>query len=330
VLSVHNEADWLRENLPYLLEQDYPDYEVVVVDFISQDDTQFILKVCSDHYARLKIVQFHQDVNLYRGRKYPLSIGIQSAKNDHILFSEPDCVPKDFGWIRSMMQGYRRGDTQIVLGYSGVRQTKSFFNWLQVYDNLDYFLRFLSAALSGRPYTGCSRNLSYRRSFFFQRNAFYSHLSIAEGADDIFVNQNATRQNTQVVIAPDSFTLTDSQPGFVRWCRLRRERVATRRFYPLIQRLRLKAYPFAVLLFYVAAGVLLARHTFPWQILLAVLALKCGWQILAVSFAVKRFDVKMLHWLSPIFEIYFLFANTFSALTPLSLKGKRIRRVVKK
>ena len=325
VLTVHNDADWLKENLPYLLEQDYPRYEVVVVDFVSCDDTQFVLQLCAEHYDRLKIVKFSQDVNLYRGKKYPLSIGIQSAKNDHILFCEPDCMPKDFNWIRNMMSGYRDDNTQIVLGFCGIRQKKSLFNWMQVYDNLVYYLRFLSSALSGRPYTGCSRNLSYRRSFFFDNDAFYSHLSIAEGADDIFVNQHADGQNTQVVIDPESYTLTDAKPTFKAWYRARRERTATRRFYSPLLRLRLMCYPLMVALFYGAGIALAVMQLFPWQILLGVLVLDWAWQIVAMSFATKRFDVKTLHWFAPLFEIYFLIANTFSALTPLSLKGKRSR-----
>lgn len=325
VLTVHNDAKWLKENLPYLLEQDYPDYEVVVVDFVSQDDTKFVLQVCSEHYERLKVVRFQQDVNLYRGKKYPLSIGIKSAKNDRILFSEPECMPKDFNWIRTMMQGYQSNDTQIVLGFSGIRQEKSLFNWLQVYDNLDYYLRFLSAALSGQPYTGSSRNLSYSRSFFFDQGAFYSNLSIAEGADDFFVNQNATRRNTRIVTHPESFTMANAKRTLGDWCRSRRERTATRRFYPLSQRLRLAGYPLLVLSFYAAGVALVIMHTFPWQVLAALLLLKLGWQIYTMSVAVKHFEVRMLHWLSPLFEIYFLVANTFSSLTPLSLKQKRVR-----
>jgi cellulose synthase/poly-beta-1,6-N-acetylglucosamine synthase-like glycosyltransferase len=88
VLTAHNDAAWLKENLVYLLEQDYPDFEVVVVDYLSQDDTPSVLKLLKDYYPKLKIVPFvgnisvregvstHEDVNLFQGKKYPLSIGI--------------------------------------------------------------------------------------------------------------------------------------------------------------------------------------------------------------------------------------------------------------
>ena len=50
VLTARNDAEWLRENLVYLLEQDYPNFEVVVVDYLSHDDTQFVLKLLKDYY----------------------------------------------------------------------------------------------------------------------------------------------------------------------------------------------------------------------------------------------------------------------------------------
>ena len=88
VLTARNDSTWLRENLVYLLEQDYPNFEVVVVDYLSQDDTPYVLKLLKDYYPHLKIVPFKEDVNLFQGKKYPLSIGIKSAKNDILMLAD--------------------------------------------------------------------------------------------------------------------------------------------------------------------------------------------------------------------------------------------------
>ena len=117
VLTARNDAAWLKENLVYLLEQDYPDFEVVVVDYLSHDDTQFVLKLLKDYYPHLKVVPFKEDVNLFQGKKYPLSIGIKSAKNDILLLADPDCTPKNMQWLRGMVKGYFKSDINIVLGF---------------------------------------------------------------------------------------------------------------------------------------------------------------------------------------------------------------------
>ena len=198
VLTARNDAVWLKENLVYLLEQDYPDFEVVVVDYLSHDDTQFVLKLLKDYYPHLKVVPFKEDVNLFQGKKYPLSIGIKSAKNDILLLADPDCTPKNMQWLRGMVKGYSDKNTQIVLGFCGLKRTKTLLGVMQQYDNLSYSSHYLGHALLGHPYTGSGRNLSYRRNFFFKQGAFIRHYSVAGGSDDLFVYQNATGNNTAI------------------------------------------------------------------------------------------------------------------------------------
>ena len=228
VLTARNDAAWLKENLVYLLEQDYPDFEVVVVDYLSHDETQFVLKLLKDYYPHLKIVPFKEDVNLFQGKKYPLSIGIKSAANDILLLADPDCTPKNLLWLRGMVRGYADKGTQIVLGYCGMKRTKTLLGALQQYDTLSYGSQYLGSALLGHPYTGSGRNLSYRRSFFFKQGAFISHYDVADGSDDLFVYQNADRHNTAICIDSDACLTTEPRKSFRLWHDERRHRVATR------------------------------------------------------------------------------------------------------
>ena len=324
VLAAQNDGEWLRTNLVYLLEQDYPDFEVVVVDYLSTDDTQYILRLLAENYKHLKVVTLRQNASGFPGLKYPFSIGIKSAKNDILLLAEPECMPMDttrFHWIRSMVEGYARPHTDIVLGYCGIAYKNSLFNWLQQYDNLDYSTEYLGAAALRQPFTGNGRNLSYRRSLFLKSHGFIYHYSIPDGADDIFVNQNARRRNTAVVLNPDAYTLVQPQPTLAQWHRYRKHRASTHSFYSLGLRLRRLLRPLSVLCFYLAGGLLLAMHTLPWQILAAALALKLVWQLVSTAQATRRLAIKpIIFILSPLFEIYFLIANTFLTRFPLSKK----------
>ena len=194
VMVAQNDAEWLKNNLMYLLEQDYPKFEVVVVDYLSNDDTQYVLQLLSANYPYLKVVTFQANASGYQGMKYPLSIGIKSASYDVLLFAEPECIPMDttnFGWIKEMVKGYVNPKVEIVLGYCGIQYRGSLLNWLQQYDNLDYSVEYLGAALLHRPFTGNGRNLSYKRSLFLKKDGFIYHYYIPDGADDMFVNQNS-------------------------------------------------------------------------------------------------------------------------------------------
>ena len=322
VLTAHNDVTWLKENLVYLLEQDYPDFEVVVVDYLSQDDTPFVLKLLKDYYPHLKIVPFKEDVNLFQGKKYPLSIGIKSAKNDILLLADPDCTPKNMQWLRGMVKGYMKSDTQIVLGFCGLNRTKTLLGALQQYDNLSYSSHYLGCALLGHPYTGTGRNLSYRRSFFFKHGAFISHYSVAGGSDDLFIYQNATRSNTAISISSDACLSTEPKKHFGEWHKLRLSRVSTRNWHSVGGRMMEDLLPISTLLFYVMAALLAIGGGVPWGAVLIAVVLKWAWQIVAFAQLCKRFEGGLVYLAAPLFEIYFIIANTILVLTPLDNNRK--------
>ena len=324
VMTTQNDADKLRANLLYILEQDYPTFEVVVVDNRSTDDSKFVLQMLSQNYPNLKVVRFDADANGYQGKKYPFSIGIKSAQYDILLLTDPECMPKDitdFCWIREMVSGYANDNTRIVLGYCGIQPRKTPFNWLQQYDNMEYSVEYLGAAIRHRPFTGNGRNLSYRRSMFMKHGGFIYHYHVPDGADDMFVNQNASRRNTAVVLSDGSFTVVEPQRTLREWHDYRKHRISTHRYYSLGLKINRLMRPLSVLLFYLSAVLLLVGGLFPWEVLAGLVVLKLAWQIVATAKATDRLDIKpVVYWLSPIFEIYFLFANTILRIIPLSNK----------
>lgn len=324
VMIAQNDAEWLRSNLIYLLEQDYPNFEVVVVDYLSNDDTKYVLQLLAESYKHLKVVPIVKNSNGYQGKKFPFSIGIKSAKNDVLLLADPECMPRDlesFGWIRKMVEGYIHNKIDIVLGYCGIRSKASLFNWLQQYDNLDYSVEYLGAAIMHHTFTGNGRNLSYRRSLFLKNDGFIYHYNIPDGADDMFVNQNARRHNTAVVLTPEAYTMVSPQPTFHDWHLYRKHRTVTHTFYRFGLKVRRLIRPINVLLFYLAAVALFLWGSLPWEILATVVALKLAWQIVCTAQATHRLQIRpAVFILSPFFEIYFLIANTILTIIPLSKK----------
>lgn len=324
VITVHNEGESIRNNLVYLLEQDYPQFEVVVVEYCTHSDTHYSLQILAENYPNLQIVSLPKDVNGFKGRKWPLSIGIQSARYEHILISDVDCIPSDvenFSWIRQMMRGYNTPNTAIVLGYCAVQPSQSFFNWLQQYDNLAYSARYLSTALRRRPFTGNGHNLSYRRSLFLSHNGFIYDYFIPQGDDDIIVQHCATSSNTTCVLDEDAFTTTAPQPTLNAWHKMRLGRTATYALHPFHLRLLQAMYPLSLLLFYITCALLWTLALLPWYLPATLLLVKVIIQYCSVVSAAKRLNVPNgAVAFALFFEIYFLFANAISALIPMSKK----------
>ncbi|MCD7977228.1 MAG: glycosyltransferase, partial [Tannerellaceae bacterium] len=205
IVYAKNESYNLQRNLPSLLTQDYPDYEVIVINDGSTDESEDVLKLLENEYKHLYHTFIPQESKYLSRKKLALTVGIKAAKNDTLLFIEANCYPVGKNWIRSMVEQYEP-DTEIVLGFCSYPETKGFFHKLVSYDNLLSGLKYLSAALAGYPYKGSGRNLSYRKDLFFRNKGFRNSLSLHAGEDDLFINTNANKKNTKVVYSPESMT----------------------------------------------------------------------------------------------------------------------------
>ncbi|MFN9957516.1 MAG: glycosyl transferase family 2, partial [bacterium] len=117
------------------------------------------------------------------GKKFPLSVGIKSAKHEILLMTDADCIPASEHWIRKMQEAYDAG-VEIVLGYGAYKKSKGLLNKFVRFDAFHTALQYLSFALVGKPYMGGGRNLSYRLELLLLQKGFAAHHHIPGGDDD--------------------------------------------------------------------------------------------------------------------------------------------------
>ncbi len=232
VIAARNEYHHLKKNLPAILDQKYPDFEVVVVNHASDDETADYLKEMQNRYPHLKVITIERDLNFFHGKKFPLSIGIKSAAHEVLLLTDADCKPASPYWISRMASHYNK-QTEIVIAYGPYYPQKGFLNRMIRYDTFFTALQYLSFALAGKPYMGVGRNLSYRKSLFLKNKGFISHYDIASGDDDLFINQVARKENTQVELSPESFVYSEPKHRFSEWFKQKRRHLTTGKKYKL-------------------------------------------------------------------------------------------------
>ena len=321
VICARNE-DWkLEKFLPAILEQDYPEFEVIVVNDFSEDNTYFLLHDMAKQHPRLKIVHLFENNNFFIGKKFPLSIGIKSAEYDCILLTDADCIPAGKDWIASMQRNFV-DKTQFVLGHGAYQKRKGFLNKLIRYDAFFIALQYFSYALAGAPYMGVGRNLAYRKKLFLDTRGFTSHYNIVSGDDDLFVNQHATGSNTRIEFSQESHTISQAAETFSEWKRQKQRHLTTARHYKFGHQVLLSLFPFSLAIFYLSlAGCI---------IVMSNLAVAAGlWffrritQLLVYKKSMWRLNEKDLLLFSPLFEIYFLFFYPIIYLTNRFNKTRR-------
>ncbi len=230
IVYAHGDPEELRRNLPALLNQDYPEYEVIVTNDRSDIESKNVLEQLSTEYRHLHYTDIPADTRYMSHKKLALTMGIKAAKHDILLFTETDCTPISPKWITTMAGTYDR-ETEIVLGFCTYRHTDGFFQKLIAYDNLMNGLQMLSSALTHHPYTGNGQNLSYRRQLFFARKGFSKSLYLHAGSDDLFINEAANDTNTQVQYSPDALTETCKIEDPSIWKQTKISHAATGRYY---------------------------------------------------------------------------------------------------
>lgn len=308
VVCAKNEEENVANFIPLLAEQDYPDFEIVLIDDASSDDTLAIFEDFEKQYPNIRLVKVQNNEAFWGNKKYALTLGIKATRKEHLLFIDADCYPTSKNWITTMSSQFTMKKT-IVLGYGKYEKiANSFLNKLIRFETLLTAIQYFSWAKIGHPYMGVGRNLAYKKEEFFNVNGFIEHIQIRSGDDDLFVNQAANSQNTTIAYTPESFTCSKPKTTYKDWFVQKRRHVTTANYYKPYDKLQLGAFYCSQLLF-ILLSVLLLAFQYQWILVLSLIALRylVAWIIVGFSATkLKENDLKL--WF-PVVEIVLIFTQ---------------------
>lgn len=320
ILCARNEQANLESNLPLILQQDYYDFEVVVVNDCSGDDSRWVLQELSDQYRHLKVVTINEHDRFKHGKKFAVTLGIKASDNECLLFTDADCRPASPQWLGMMQQNFT-GSAEIVLGYSPYQRLSGFVNKLIRFETFFTALNYLSFALSGKPYMGIGRNMAYKKSLFFRGKGFASHMHIPSGDDDLFVNQNATAANTRIEIRPETQVWSEPKKTFSAYLKQKIRHLGAGKFYKKEHKQMLGLQTGSAILFYVLLFTLFFFNV-PWWLLCAIYAVRLLVQLLVYHPILKKLSYPDLIWWLPVFDFIYYFY--ILALTIITFFKKKI------
>ncbi len=322
VICAKNEYSNLKKNLPQILDQDYPDFEVIVVNDASDDYTHELLEDMDREYPHLKIVNIRENLNFFSGKKFALSIGIKSAKNDLLLLTDADCYPNSKHWISKMAEPFTSKKVEIVLGYGPYEKKSGLLNTLIRFDTVHVAMQYFSFALKRKTYMGVGRNLAYRKSLFLKSKGFIAHYKLMSGDDDLFINSVSTKTNTRIQIHPDSYTYSEPETTYGKWVNQKRRHLSTAKYYKPKFKLLLGKYAFSQILMYGFFVILLISNYFV-LLVLGLLLIRFISQFIIMKKCMNHLKEHNLLLFSPILELM-LFLNHFllSASNVISKQNK--------
>jgi glycosyltransferase involved in cell wall biosynthesis len=311
LICAKNEATNLIENIPFFLEQNYPNFEIVLINDCSYDTTLEVMKQFKkDFPQKIKIVDVAANEQFWGSKKYALTLGIKAASHEHLLFSDADCKPLSKNWIAKMTHHFN-GTHEIILGYGAYSKIqKSFLNKIIRFETLLTAIQYFSYAKIGLPYMGVGRNLAYTKTTFFNAKGFSKHINIKSGDDDLFINQIANKQNTAICISKKSFTISTPKTTFKNWIQQKSRHISTASHYKTFHKLLLGLFYISQLLFWLVAAILLV-FMFKWTLVLWLIFFRFLFQYLSIGFSAKKLNEKDLVLFAPFYEIFLIFVQMF-------------------
>lgn len=319
IVCAKNEGEKVAKYIPLLAEQEYPDFEIILIDDASSDNTLDIFEEFEKQYSNVRLVKVKNNEAFWGNKKYALTLGIKASKKDYLLFTDADCYPASKDWIATMSSQFTMQKT-IVLGYGAYEKVaNSFLNKIIRFETLLTAVQYFSWAKVGRPYMGIGRNLAYKKEEFFNVNGFISHIQVRSGDDDLFINQVATSKNTALCYLPESFTYSEPKTKFKDWFTQKRRHVSTAKLYKPFDKIQLALFYVSQLLFFILAIILLAFQ-YQWIIVLSLVGFRYLFTWITLGFSAGKLKEKDVMYWFPIIEIVLIFTQLNIFITNLFSK----------
>lgn len=320
IVCAKNEAENLKSNIPLWLEQDYEDFEIILINDASYDETLEVMEEFAKEDARIKIVDVENNEAFWANKKYALTLGIKKASNKRLLFSDADCRPASNVWLQKMTSQFSE-QKQLILGYGGYNKSFGFLNAIIRYETLLTAVQYFSYAKSRIPYMGVGRNLAYTSQLFYDNNGFISHMKVPAGDDDLFVNETATRKNTAICYDKEAFTYSQPKRSWKDWFLQKKRHISTAKYYKAKHKFLLGTFYLTNLIFWILA--IISITVLDWKIPAALIAFRLLFEILIVGKAAYKLNERNLVPFIPFLEIFLVLVQMSIFISNSFSKPKR-------
>jgi glycosyltransferase involved in cell wall biosynthesis len=160
-----NEEQRLQTNLPAWLQMGYPNYEVLVVDDFSEDNSLATLALLRRKYPRLKFTALNQETRY--SEKLSRNLGLKAASHEMIVMSHPAILLPDNHWLPGISAAVSNGK-DVVIGYCNLLPRKGFLHQLYRAESFIQQIDSMACSITGLPYVTAEENVTFRKSAYLE------------------------------------------------------------------------------------------------------------------------------------------------------------------
>lgn len=321
IVCAHDEEDNLRILVPLLLAQQYPQYEVIIVNDRSNDNTYDYLLEATHLHPNLKMVNVSETPSHINAKKFAVTLAVKAARYEWLVFTDADCRPPSPLWLSNMSKRFAP-PVEFVLGVSLYQRLPGFLNSFIRFEAIITAIQYIGWAVLNMPYMGVGRNMAYRKEVFTRNKGFNRHLSVTGGDDDLFVNAHAHKGNTQCVVGADTLVMSTPKATWREFFNQKIRHLAVGKKYKFGHRLVLGVFSLTwILTWFVVlplAPLLPLRY---W--ILGAFIMRLALFTLLVHKSSRALGSAFESWKTPFLD--FIYAFYYLVAAPVALLTKKVR-----
>ena len=197
IICTYNRAPLLKRVLRSLTKQSLPfnQFEVIVVDDGSQDETAHVCEVMGHELPNLRYVSAGANLGLASAR----NVGIAEARGNRIIFTDDDCIPER-NWTERMSDALEK---EAIVAGAIASPTGSY---LKLCHNIAEFHHIMAGQKEGpKEFIACA-NAGFQRSALDDLNGFEDKTNPSEDMELIL---RARMKGYRVYFVPDAMVEHD-------------------------------------------------------------------------------------------------------------------------
>ncbi|WP_423129275.1 glycosyltransferase [Gaoshiqia sp. Z1-71] len=209
-MSVRNNEERIGALLTKLLSLDYQDYEVVVIDDFSEDETLSVIGALARQYPKLKFSSLNQEIRF--SEKIAINLALKAAKSPWMVFIDPETELLDPQYLRKL-NDYLGDEQAIVLNYVGYLPQRKFYNTICRVEKVYAFMTSAAYSLTGLPLFFQQSNVLFNKQIYFALDGFKGKMNAHYANLELIFNRSAKKK---VLVSVDQETRLQERAGVRR------------------------------------------------------------------------------------------------------------------
>jgi len=304
IVYAKNNALELRNLLPILLNQNYHQFELVLINNASTDETLDLFKEYSLLYPNIRVVDVLNNEAFWGNKKYALTLGIKASKYEYLVFIDADKKIHSNNWLVQMTSYFTLNKT-IIIGTSFYTKSKGFFNKLVRFDHTMQQLQAIAWSKISKPYSLQLHNIAFKKEDFYRVNGFINHMQKPLFTNEYFLNDAATSKNTTICEHPETMIEVPfkNRNDFNLF---KNQQIELLKNINGSASFKIKLFNFVQFLFLLTAILSFATLEY-WYITLGIVLLRYILSWIIFSKAASKYHYKDLIFLFPILDLFYIF-----------------------